>query len=144
MLLYDYRYYYCLMTPPLPLVPGFRAIPSSPLAGPGTPLAGLWAIPCTPAQRTPAELQVRGLLFRAIPSQEIPRELWTLLRGGTVGQGDPLPRDPQESLGARASHGRALGYPMHPGAGRPQRSTSGMTVFRAIPSQEVPRGAVAP
>ena len=34
----------------------------------------------------------------AIPSQEIPRELRKLLRGGTVGGGYPFARDPRRSL----------------------------------------------
>jgi len=51
------------------------------------------------------------LLVRAIPSQEIPREAEEALEGGTVGQGDPLARDPQRSLVKGVCQGDPIAAP---------------------------------
>ena len=43
--------------------------------------------------------------------------------------------------GARDPFGRALGYPIHSGAEAPSGASLGGLLFRAIPSQEIPKEA---
>ena len=54
-------------------------------------------------------------------------------------QGDPL----LPPCGTRDPFGRALGDPMHPGAEAPSGASLGGLLFRAIPSQEIPKEAGA-
>ena len=64
---------------------------------------------------------------------------WGSTRGGTVGQGDPITRDPLKCMGARALHGRALGDPMHPGVGELQLRSPGGTVGQGDPLARDPQ-----
>ena len=90
----------------------------------------------------PGGASLGGLLVRAIPSQEIPREAGEALEGGTVGQGDPLARDPLKCLGSTPGMTVGQGDPIARGSRGSLGSTpSGGLLVMAIPSQEISRGA---